>query len=254
MEIINNISKTLKDDLAIELKADSHISIAACCFSMYAYSELKKQFETVSELRFMFTSPAFLAEKPEPKQREFYIPRLNREKSLFGSEFEVKLRNELTQKAIARECAEWIKRKVKFRSNTTNDNKLQTLFSLIKEKIENSLNPGNKKILVFSAFADSGEGICDHLSPKELLDAMQLLCKGKTTPLDDLCRAFNHETKDGKNMKKYSKLHCDAINSIVDVKGEKEIDSFLGGESMSFMSNKISGLDDFELICFLVVM
>jgi len=121
MEIINNISKTLKDDLAVELKADSHVSIAASCFSMYAYSELKKQFENVSELRFMFTSPAFLAEKPEPKQREFYIPRLNREKSLFGSEFEVKLRNELTQKAIARECAEWIKRKVKFRSNTTND-------------------------------------------------------------------------------------------------------------------------------------
>jgi hypothetical protein len=88
---------------------------------MYAYSELKKQFETISELRFMFTSPAFLAERPEPKQREFYIPRLNREKSLFGSEFEVKLRNELTQKAIARECAEWIKQKVKFRSNTTND-------------------------------------------------------------------------------------------------------------------------------------
>jgi hypothetical protein len=101
--------------------------------------------------------------------------------------------------------------------------------------------------------ADSGEVICDHLSPKELLDTMRFLCKGNTTPIDDLCHSFNHETKNGKNMKKYSKLLGDAINSIVDIKGKKEIDSFLGGESMSFMSNKISGLDDFELICFLVV-
>jgi ERCC4-related helicase len=121
MEIINNISKTLQDDLAVELKNGAHVSIAASCFSMYAYSELKKQFENISELRFMFTSPTFLAEKPEPKHREFYIPRISREKSLYGSEFEVKLRNELTQKAIAKECAGWIRKKVKFRSNTTNE-------------------------------------------------------------------------------------------------------------------------------------
>jgi SNF2 family DNA or RNA helicase len=121
MEIINNVSKTLKEDLIVEIKKDAHVSIAASCFSMYAYRELKKQFETVSELRFMFTSPTFLAEKPAPQQREFYIPRLNREKSLYGTEFEVKLRNELTQKAIAKECAEWIRKKVKFRSNATNE-------------------------------------------------------------------------------------------------------------------------------------
>jgi hypothetical protein len=121
MEIINNITKTLKDDLSVELKKDSRISIAAACFSMYAYSELKKQFDHIAELRFIFTSPAFLADKPERKHREFYIPRLNREKSLYGSEFEVKLRNELTQKAIAKECADWIRRKVKFRSNTGNE-------------------------------------------------------------------------------------------------------------------------------------
>ncbi|MDR1216336.1 MAG: DEAD/DEAH box helicase family protein, partial [Treponema sp.] len=122
MDIINNISKTLKDDLMVELKKDSRVSIAASCFSMYAYRELKKQFEGIAKLRFIFTSPAFLAEKNESKRREFYIPRLTREKSLYGSEFEVKLRNELTQKAIARECADWIRRKVEFRSNTTNEN------------------------------------------------------------------------------------------------------------------------------------
>jgi hypothetical protein len=114
MDIINNISKTLKDDLIVELKKDSRVSIAASFFSMYAYRELKKQFESITGLRFIFTSPAFLAEKNESNRREFYIPRLIREKSLCGSVFEVKLRNELTQKAIVRKCADWIKKKLSF--------------------------------------------------------------------------------------------------------------------------------------------
>ena len=53
------------------------------------------------------------------ERREFYIPQTRRESSLYGSEFELRLRNKLTQRAIARECAEWIKRKVTFKSNKT---------------------------------------------------------------------------------------------------------------------------------------
>ena len=73
----------------------------------------------MDEIRFIFTSPTFISEKTPKEKREFYIPRLSRERSLYGTEFEVKLRNELTQKAIAKECAEWIHRKVRFRSNTS---------------------------------------------------------------------------------------------------------------------------------------
>ena len=80
---------------------------------------MKKQLEGIEELRFLFTSPTFVKEKTTKEKREFYIPRLAREKGLYGTEFEVKLRNELTQKAIARECAEWIKQKVRFKSNMT---------------------------------------------------------------------------------------------------------------------------------------
>ena len=89
---------------------------------MYAYQELKKQLESVEEFRFIFTSPTFVKEKAEKQKREFYIPRLSRETSLYGTEFEIKLRNEMTQRAIAKECADWIRRKAKFKSNTTGEN------------------------------------------------------------------------------------------------------------------------------------
>lgn len=126
MEFINNTTKTLKDDLSIEIKKGSKLSIAAACFSIYAFQELKKQLTSIDELRFIFTSPAFVAEKAKKEKREFYIPRLYRERSLYGTEFEVKLRNELTQKAIAKECADWIKEKVVFKSNIS-DKSIQGL-------------------------------------------------------------------------------------------------------------------------------
>ena len=122
MELINNTTKTLRDDLAVEIKQGSRLSVAAACFSIYAFQELKKELQGIDVLRFIFTSPTFTTEKAKKEKREFYIPRLSRERSLYGTEFEVKLRNELTQKAIAKECAEWIRKKVTFKSNVTNEN------------------------------------------------------------------------------------------------------------------------------------
>lgn len=122
MELINNTTKTLRDDLAVEIKQGSRLSVAAACFSIYAFQELKKELQGIDELRFIFTSPTFTTEKAKKEKREFYIPRLSRERSLYGTEFEVKLRNGLTQKAIAKECAEWIRKKVTFKSNVTNEN------------------------------------------------------------------------------------------------------------------------------------
>ncbi|MBR2017330.1 MAG: ATP-dependent helicase, partial [Prevotella sp.] len=111
MELIDNIKKTLKSDLITEVHNSSKVSIAASCFSIYAFEELKKQLKDIDELRFIFTSPTFVTEKANKQKREFYIPRLYRERNLYGSEFEIKLRNELSQKAIAKECADWIRRK-----------------------------------------------------------------------------------------------------------------------------------------------
>ena len=101
--------------------------------------------------------------------------------------------------------------------------------------------------------SDEGEVICDHLSPKQMLDKMRFLCKGKTQPIPEVYKQFNKETRDGKDMSKFSHLLGEAIASIIEVKDESDIDSFLGGGQVSFLTNEIKGLDYFELICFLVV-
>lgn len=119
---IDNVNVTLNDELKTVLKPGSKLSIAAASFSIYAYEALKTELERIDELRFVFTSPTFTKNeisKNSKEQREFYIPKLNRERNLFGSEFEIKLKNQLSQKAIAKECADWIRRKVKFRTNVS---------------------------------------------------------------------------------------------------------------------------------------
>ena len=119
--MFDNINEFVKDDLKVEIHPGSKVSIAAACFSIYAYQELKAQLEQIAELRFIFTSPTFTTEHAPKEKREFYIPKQQREQALCGSDFEIKLRNELTQKAIARECAEWIRQKVRFKSNVSGD-------------------------------------------------------------------------------------------------------------------------------------
>ncbi len=120
--VFDNVTSIALDDMKKNIKKGSKVSVAAACFSMYAYDALKKQLNSIDEFRFIFTSPAFIEEQEERQRREFFIPRLNREKSLYGTEFEIKLRNEMTQKAVARECAEWIRRKARFKSNITGEN------------------------------------------------------------------------------------------------------------------------------------
>ena len=94
MVLFNNTTNVVRDDLEKVIKKGSNISIAAACFSIYAYQELQVQLKDIDALRFIFTSPTFVAEKTPKEKREFYIPRLQREKSVYGTEFEIRLRNE----------------------------------------------------------------------------------------------------------------------------------------------------------------
>ena len=120
MKQIDNVNELLRDDLKSTIKKGSKVSIAAAYFSIYAFRELKKELGKIEELRFIFTSPTFLPDENGEKktEREFYIPKLNRERNLYGTEYEIKLRNEMNQKAIAKECAYWIQKKCSFKSIT----------------------------------------------------------------------------------------------------------------------------------------
>src|SRR5690606_9258160 len=115
----------LGDDLKQVVRPGARLKIAASCFSMYAYEALKSELEKIAELDFIFTSPTFVADEVTDKirkeRREFHIPKLERERSLYGSEFEIQLRNQLTQRAVARECADWLRRKAKILSNRSQE-------------------------------------------------------------------------------------------------------------------------------------
>jgi hypothetical protein len=123
MEMLDNITRLLGNDLKGSLTPGSRLKVAASCFSIYAYEALKAELEQVDAVEFIFTSPTFVqgqaTDKLPKEKREFFIPKLERERSLYGTEFEIQLRNQLTQRAIARECADWIRRKASFRSNAT---------------------------------------------------------------------------------------------------------------------------------------
>jgi SNF2 family DNA or RNA helicase len=120
-KLITNINERVLDDLRERLSSKSRVAIAAASFSIYAYEALKEELENVEQLRFIFTSPTFIKDKVKKEKREFYIPKLGRERNLYGTDFEIRLRNKLSQKAIAKECADWVRRKVRFRSNASQE-------------------------------------------------------------------------------------------------------------------------------------
>jgi len=178
MLIFDNVNKTIKDDLASTITKDNKLSIAAACFSIYAYQALKKQLDGIDELRFIL------------KNRNSNI-------------------------------------------NVHNQNQLHPFYMVYVR--------------------DGSVVYIDHLQPKKLLDTLRQLCKGKIMPNSALCAQFNAETKDGRDMRKCSELLGYAINSIIDVNEESDITSLFKPGGTSALNTTITGLDDFELICFFVV-
>ena len=126
----------------------------------------------------------------------------------------------------------------------------------VLRNVNNSVNIDNQNRIhpfYMVYIGTDGEIVCDYLNPKKILDTIRLLCRGKAQPISALCEKFNLETDDGKNMQAVSALLNDAINSIIHVKEESDIDSLFSPGGTTALLSEINGLDDFELICFLVV-
>lgn len=123
MEVLDNINRFLGDDLKRSIIPGAKVTIAAASFSIYAFEALKQELEEIESIRFIFTTPTFVpsevTDRAMKEVREFHIPQPAKEKGFFGTEFEIRLKNKLTQKAIAKECADWIRRKAQFSSNCT---------------------------------------------------------------------------------------------------------------------------------------
>ncbi|MBW6452018.1 MAG: DEAD/DEAH box helicase family protein, partial [DPANN group archaeon] len=114
---IDNVRTKLGDDLKVNIDSKSKIKLCAAYFSIYAFDELKKELSKIKEFSFLFNSPTFFeTNNKDKKEKEFFIPPFVRERTIAGGEFEIKLRNSLSQRAIARECREWIEKKGKFKT------------------------------------------------------------------------------------------------------------------------------------------
>jgi len=138
MKLIDNVNQLLCDDLKVQIKSKSKLSIAASSFSIYAFEALKKEFTNIDELRFIFTSPTFVQDKFQKQSREFYIPHIYNESHLCGGDFELRLRNELNQRSIAKECSKWVKQKVKFKSNKHSNIPLHGLIHVDNDNDDNA--------------------------------------------------------------------------------------------------------------------
>jgi len=136
MKLIDNVNNRLGDDLKLSIHKGSKLSIAASSFSFYAYEALKKELEKITELRFIFSSPTFIEENFNKYSRLFYIPHIYKETDLCGGEFEIRLKNQLNQRAIARECSRWIQEKVTFKSNKHSNLPLNGMIHVLNNERE----------------------------------------------------------------------------------------------------------------------
>ena len=125
---------------------------------------------------------------------------------------------------------------------------LRNIHDTVNVNQQNRLHP---YYLVY--ISNDGDIIADHTEVKRLLDLIRTSCKGQSNPIQAVCRLFNERTQDGKNMGQYSELLSQAIRSMIDVKEERDIDSLFSGGRTTALVHTIAGLDDFELIAFLVV-
>ena len=220
----DNRANIMKDDLVTTIEAGDRVSVAAEVFSMDAYQELKDQLDGLDEFRFIFTSQAFTKGRTKKQAREFYIPCLSRESGLYGTRLEIRLRNELTQKSVASECARWIRRRARFKSFGVEDG-LGNNF-LVVDKPEGE----PVAYLPFNGFTTTELGV-------EADPGRQIII----APMEgEAARSFLGNFDQAWGSGELADV-TDAVASIVGAKEESDVDSFFGGGMTGFLENDIPG-------------
>lgn len=159
MIIDNKKNNKVGELLRKNIYDDTRLSIASAYFTIYAYNNLKKELNNIKELRFLFTKPIFIEnENTVKKKREYYLERLEREKAVAGTKYELKLKNELHQTKIARECATWLRDKAKVKSITNPD--------IIDSRLYITENQNEINIAIQGSSDFTSEGLGFSNSPK----------------------------------------------------------------------------------------
>lgn len=241
MEIINNQNKLLGDDIKKEIESGSKVKIAATCFSIYAFDALKEELMKIKELDFIFSAPTFIensiAEKIKKECREFYIPHETREKTLYGTPFEVKLRNKLIQKAVAKECANWIEDKVRFKSNISSGT--MPNFTIVEGK------DGNVTYMPVDNFTTSELG---YEKDNSIFKAITKIDGNSTTNM--FLRQFDEMWKDGNKFEDVTDKVIEYITSAYKENSPEYIyfiilynifNEYLGDLSEDYMPNDLTG-------------
>lgn len=205
MKIIDNTSQLLGDDLKATIGKGSRLKIAASCFSIYAFEALKSELSKVESLHFIFTSPTFVptevTDRLRKERREFFIPKSGGESSLYGTEFEIQLRNKLTQRAVARECADWIRKKARFKSNSTN--------SPMQQFVHVAADAGGAAYMPISGFTAVDLGYQKGSAVSNLVTRVD-----EPSHTDVYLQLFNQIWSDAEKVKDVTSAICDHIESV----------------------------------------
>lgn len=152
MQLLDNKAQgKVIDKLKENIKTGTKLSIISAYFTIYAYEELRKELNKIDSLRLLFSEPTFIKNKKDIN-REFKLSG-SYERGLAGDRYEMKLKNELKQSEIAKECANWIKEKVEVKAYDEEYPLPQKMYLMENKKEESSCIVGS------SDFTSGGLGI-----------------------------------------------------------------------------------------------
>lgn len=188
------------DKLKEDLKSGTKVSIISAYFTIFAYQELRKELNKIDSLRLLFSMPTFVKDKKDIN-REFKLSG-SYESGLAGDRYEMKLKNELKQSEIAKECAEWIRKKVEVRAYDEEHALPQKMYIMEQNEGEDSYIFGS------SDFTSSGLGVVSS-NKSEMNTYMK-----DTASTQAMLNLFNKAWNDNEKVKDVKKALLESLEVV----------------------------------------